>query len=252
MEVIENGNLIGSINGTVFGGAGLVAGKIGRSLYTNGINQYVDFGYKGDTCLGSLSLCAHGWATALWVQLLGTNTGTIMDFGMDGHEFVQIYMGSSNYLMARFRHSDKVWGVSHQLLSREGWIHVVATWELCYGPKLYIDGQLVTQVTSPSNPYIRPADMQRFVLGADNNYYSGTLTRFGVCRISFCPGKAGFTWWQLGSSAMAPNCTSMDSWWPRLHHHPILTSALPTCSGSSWVQITIITKRTRWKLMKYV
>ena len=171
MEVIENGNLIGSINGTVFGGAGLVAGKIGRSLYTNGINQYVDFGYQGDTCLGSPSLCAHWWATAFRVQLLGTNTGTIMDFGMDGHEFVQIYMGSSNYLMARFRHSDKVWGVSHQLLSREGWIHVVATWELCYGPKLYIDGQLVTQVTSPSNPYIRPADMQRFVLGEDNNYY---------------------------------------------------------------------------------
>ena len=169
MEVIENGNLIGTINGMVFGGAGLVAGETGLSLYTNGINQYVDFGYQGDTCLGSISLCAHGWATAFWMKLADDPSGTILDFAVYGYESVRIYMARAHFKI-RFIDSNKAWGVSVQRPSSEDWIHLVATWELCYGAKLYIDGQLGVQTKYTSNAFIPSPDIQRFVMGADTKY----------------------------------------------------------------------------------
>ena len=92
MEKIDNGNLIGSINGTVVGSAGLVAGKMGLTLYINGVDQNVDFGYQGDTCLGSISLCTHGWVTAFWLQPFGDRSGIIMDTGLYGYDRTVIYV----------------------------------------------------------------------------------------------------------------------------------------------------------------
>ena len=45
MEVIEDENLIGAINGTMVGGAVLVECKKGLALYINGVDQVVDSGY---------------------------------------------------------------------------------------------------------------------------------------------------------------------------------------------------------------
>ena len=90
MQVIEKENLIGSVNGTVVGGAALVEGKKGLALYTNGVNQYVDFGYQGDTCLGGIRLCANGWLTAFWMQSADDGSGVIMDTGMYGYGRVGI------------------------------------------------------------------------------------------------------------------------------------------------------------------
>ena len=64
MNTIENGNLIGSIDGTIFGGVELMTGKKGPAHYTNGVDQYVDFGYQGDPCLGYFIFCTQGWVTA--------------------------------------------------------------------------------------------------------------------------------------------------------------------------------------------
>ena len=79
MEVIENENLIGSINGTIFGGARLATGKKGLALHTNGQDQYVDFGYQGDTCLGSFVSCTQGWVTTFWIQMGNDDFGVIVD-----------------------------------------------------------------------------------------------------------------------------------------------------------------------------
>ena len=38
MDMIEHGKLLGSINGTLVGGADLVSGKNGFALYTNGVD----------------------------------------------------------------------------------------------------------------------------------------------------------------------------------------------------------------------
>ena len=186
MEVIENGNLIGSINGTVIGGAGLVSGKMGLALHTNGVDQYVDFGYQGDTCLGSISLCLHGWVTAFWVQLVNDNLGVIMDTGVYGYGRVWIFVDGSGVLNARFKKSspNKFWNVGislQQLPTVHDWLHVVATWQLCSGAKLYIDGQLVD--ASPSSDGTPSNGNPRFVLGAANKYinmYTMALDEFRV------------------------------------------------------------------------
>ena len=168
MEVIENGNLIGSINGTVVGGATLVAGKKGFALNTNGVDQYVDFGCQGDTCLGSISLCTHGWVTTFWVQGIDRHCA-IVDAGMYGKERVLIHVYDFN-LLARFWAPNNMWEASIQLPSKQDWIHIVVAWQPCCGVKLYIDGELVAIDNLPSNPNIPPYDKPRFVLGALNTY----------------------------------------------------------------------------------
>ena len=51
------GKLIGSINDTVVGDVELVAGKKGLALHINGKDQYVEFSYQSNTCLGYFVLC---------------------------------------------------------------------------------------------------------------------------------------------------------------------------------------------------
>ena len=182
MEVIENGNLIGSINGTVIGDARLVSGKMGLALYTNGVDQYVDFGYQGDKCLGSISLCLHGWVTAFWVQLVNDNHGVIMDTGVYGYDRVWINVNGSGFLNSRFKSSpSKFWCVSLKLPTQQDWFHIVVTWQLCSGAQLYIDGQLVD--ASPSSDSTPSNGKPRLVLGATNKYkniYKMALDEFRV------------------------------------------------------------------------
>ena len=168
MEVTENENLIGSINGTVVGGATLVEGKMGLALYINGVDQYVDFGCQGDTCLGSISLCAHGWVTAFWMR--GDRPQVIMDTGLYGLDRVVIRVHNSKDLYARFDTVDKFWDVSTRLLFEQVWIHLVITWQPYYGAKLYVNGELTVTDTSPSNPRTIRYNMPRCVLGATNKY----------------------------------------------------------------------------------
>ena len=170
MEKIDNGNLIGSINGTVVGGAGLVAGKMGLALYINGVDQYVDFGYQGDTCLGSISLCTHGWVTAFWLQPVGDRSGIIMDTGLYDYDRTLIYVFNLD-LKTRFISPKGLWHVSFGLPSQDGWIHIVLTWQPCHGVKMYIDGRLVVIDTSSAMPTRPNADMPRFVVGSNNKYF---------------------------------------------------------------------------------
>ena len=169
MEVIENGNLIGSINGTVVGGAVLMAGKMGLALQTNGVDQYVDFGYQGDTCLGSISLCVHGWVTAFWMQPSNYAIGVIMDIGLYGYERVVIFVLRFN-LEIRISSPNNLWAISMGLPSQDDWIHIVVTWQSCDGVKLYIDGELSVMNNSPSDPKAPIHDKPRFVLGASNTH----------------------------------------------------------------------------------
>ena len=165
MEIVENGNLVGSLNGTAVGGAGLVSGKKGLALYTNGVDEYVDFGYQGDTCLGYFILCTHGWVTALWVKWEGTGTGVVMDTGYRGVQFI---FYSSKNPRVNFYTGSKTWSIS--AMPEEGWIHVVVTWQQCYGTKLYFDGGLVDTYT---HQYIKAGPehiSSGFHLGADYRY----------------------------------------------------------------------------------
>ena len=181
MEAIENGNLIGSINGTVVGDAGLVAGKLGLALYTNGVDQYVDFGYQGDTCLGSTSLCARGRITAFWMLPADDSNGYILDTGRYGYDRVAIYV--DNFILnVIIRYPGNAWSVTRALPSQPGWLHLVVSWQPCYGIKLYTNGALMARDTVPSTTFTS-GGMPRLVLGAANSYigkYKITLDELRV------------------------------------------------------------------------
>ena len=137
MEVIENGSLIGCINGTV---VGLVAGKKGLALYTNGVDQYVDSGYQGNTYLWSISLCDYGWViVACWMRPADDAVSIIIDGGIHDYERVLIAVKKINF-KSNLRSANKLWYVSIDLDQyQENWIHIVVSWKPWYGTKMYMN-----------------------------------------------------------------------------------------------------------------
>ena len=154
----------------IFGGARLATGKKGLALHTNGQDQYVDFGYQGDTCLGSFVSCTHGWVTTFWIQMENDDFGVIVDTGAQINEGVEIKR-MYDTLYASLRNDSKQWFLSCKISTDQGWIHIVVTWRPCYGAKLYIDGELAsTHIIPPLKALDPVTDCPRFVLGARFNY----------------------------------------------------------------------------------
>ena len=175
MDKIANGDLIGSINGTIFGDAKLVPGINGLALLTLGSPAYVDLGYQGDTCLGNFTLCTHGWVTAFWVNPGSSTSGGVMDTGYPTRQGVEIML-EEQFLDVYFSTSSTLWLVYKWIQLR--WVHVVATWQPCYGIKLYIDGKL-EDAHANANAYTWQTDVvgnSRFVLGTSDEYFPRGFT----------------------------------------------------------------------------
>ena len=126
---------------------------------------------SGEQFPGAISLCNHGWATALWLQLHGDRRGAIMDSGIYGYERVWIFVNKSGLLIARFSIPDKYWSVSIEFRSQQVWIHLVVTWQSRSGIKVYLDGELAATTKSPSSMIFPFKYKPRFVLGAFSSYY---------------------------------------------------------------------------------
>ena len=176
-----NGNLIGSITGTVFGVAALTKGRKGLALHIHG--QYVDFGYQGDTCLGYFILCTNGWVTAFWVQLERDKNGVIMDTGAIANKGMRIIVTEERYFVINFRGDNKRWRLGGGATSEQSWVHVVVTWQTFSGTKLYIDGELVEAVSCPSSLAEPVIQETRFVLGASSKHhymFEGSLDELRV------------------------------------------------------------------------
>ena len=166
MESIENGKLIGSINGTVVGDAVLVPGKYGLALLFPGYDGYVDLGYQGDTCLGNLRLCIHGWVMAFWMQPENYPYGGVMDTGYRAPQGVEVFLRWPR-LVVLFRTSSTEWFAEAEIYMYEDWFHVVISWQPCYGAKLYINGKLEYTLAN-ADTYIESegsVDYSRFLLG---------------------------------------------------------------------------------------
>ena len=182
MEMVENGNLIGSINGTVFGDVTLVTGKKGLALHTNGVDQYVDFGYQGDTCLGYFILCTHGWVAAFWTHRNNDTRGSVMDTGQGTNKGVKIKWKYSHEMLVFFRSINKKWQLRQQTSTNHGWIHIVIAWCPNYA-KLYFNGGRVSTKSVIVVDRVPDTDTPRFVIGADYQYrdgYGGTLDELRV------------------------------------------------------------------------
>ena len=196
MEVIHNRNLIGSINGTVVGSATLVMGKKGLALHTNGVDQYVDFGYRGDTCLGYFILCTHGWVAAFWIQLQFDSDRyvSILDTGAGANKGVKIYKRKKGEVAVIFKTIEKSCYLRGASSNVQGWIHVVVTWcpSFC---KLYFDGGLAA---AQAFAYITPVTVTRtprFVIGARDDYVCYSMGPW----MSYVSGMQKWVmkkWWQ--------------------------------------------------------
>ena len=183
MEIIKNRSLIGSINGTIVGGAELVMGRKGLALHTNGVNQYVDFGYQGDTCLGYFILCTSGWVASFWVKFRNDTEGIVIDTGAFAKKGMRIAVQRERYFKIFFRGDNKKWFILGGPTTEQGWVHVVVTWRLCSGVKLYIDGQMVGADATAKNKVEPVIQQPRFVLGASYNYgskFEGALDELRV------------------------------------------------------------------------
>ena len=184
MDLIDIDHLIGSINGTVVGGAALVSGKKGLALYTNGVDQYVEFVYQEETCLGYFLLCTRGWVIAFWVQPANSNHGVFIDTRdvNYGNYRKGVAIEFNNWVLnAHFITSSNHWIVS--AVDFQGWVHVVVTWQQCYATNLYINGKLAD---TENLPYVAPEQTQgsqRLTVGADYRLklkFSGKLDEVRV------------------------------------------------------------------------
>ena len=183
METIQNNKVVGSLSGIIFSGTELVTGKKGLALHTNGVDQYVDFGYQGDICLGYFIRCTVGWVTAFWVRP-GHNSflGAIMDTGVYAFKGQGVTWHQGK-LEALFATESMYFVVRGEATIEQGWVHVVVTWRQCYGAKLYIDGEMVA--TDSGTAVNLPADqlVPSFVLGISCEYrapFNGTLDELRV------------------------------------------------------------------------
>lgn len=172
METIDGNTLIGDINGTVVGGATLVAGKHGNSLYTDGITQYVNYGVHDQDCFANPDMCANGITFSFWVMMLDQipDFHTVFDSGSvyadslgfsfkresDGKPLARVATSTTTF----FYRSDGIWELNQ-------WLHVVFTWSVDDGIQLYFNGCPASgQVLSWLRMY-QFAAYDPFVLGAN-------------------------------------------------------------------------------------
>ena len=168
MEKIEDGNVIGPINGTVAGDAQLVVGKKGLALHVSGNDQYVEFGNQADICLGYFILCTRGWVAAFWGKL--KVPGRMMDTGYSARHGQQIFWWYPGILYVLFADDNNNWMVQAAASAEQGWIHVVATWRRCIGATLYINGELV-DTSATAHPHTTPiSGTTCFIFGGDCLY----------------------------------------------------------------------------------
>ncbi len=125
------------------------SGRIGRALFTDGIDQYVDLGSSlREYCVGDLSFCQKGVTLSLWLKTM--DTGEPQQYYISSGAQTTASHGlallrSMNDLYCRARHPNgKEWSISGGAESWEDgvWAHVMVTWEINEGLFVYVNGSL--------------------------------------------------------------------------------------------------------------
>ena len=154
MEKMAVGKILGPILGDVVGDVKLVPGKRGNALYTNGIDQRVNLGNQRDSCMGDLSKCNNGFVMAMWLQVhkytepdepgfKTTEEYYISSGGHTSHSMGVALLMRAKKIRVIFRTETHLWDFSHnEILSLHTWYHLVLTWDVGSGGKVYINGVL--------------------------------------------------------------------------------------------------------------
>ncbi len=173
MECIIGDVLVGPINGSLHNNPGLVDGKIGRALYTDGVSQYVNFGSHRDKCIANLDLCPQGLTVMLWLKI--GDAGHSYEFyisngGQAAQSHGMCLRKINGHLESRFRKPNgHLWQVFCPLPpDYDAWHHVAVAWKSNIGLKLYVDGVLKNEKRSPHGNSANNI-FTDFVLGNANN-----------------------------------------------------------------------------------
>jgi hypothetical protein len=153
------------------------------ALCFNMIAKAVNFGYDPSRCMDNISHCSDGFTFGMWVQpqsyyssqyryLMGS-TGMWMAQGL-GHQLVcKVYQDTRNGVKEWTLYKANVFGLNE-------WVHVVVSWDKTSGFKLYLNGTLVSIVTS--SRATSPRKQQDFLMGNDKitqtNGFIGCLGNF--------------------------------------------------------------------------
>lgn len=144
MDLIVNGHFVltnSNLNVTAVKNPLNVPGKINNATRLDGSNQYIDLGYHGDSCLGNLMHCRHGFTGSMWAKFrkfengmffLSNGGGIRMYYEADGIRFV-------------FSTLEKLWELKILTPSTDVWHFVEFSWNPVFGLKVYVNNKLVGQ-----------------------------------------------------------------------------------------------------------
>lgn len=122
-----------------------VPGKINNATRLDGYDQYIDLGYHGDSCLGNLMRCRHGFTGSMWAKFRVFLNG--MYFLSSGGG-VKIYF-LSHSLNFVFTIPGKRWEVKVPAPSTDVWHFLEYSWSPEGGLKVYINNQLLGEDGDP-------------------------------------------------------------------------------------------------------
>ena len=142
MDEIQGSTLVGSINGNLPSSATIVPGQVAGALYTNGVDQVVNYGNHRTQCYHQPDKCTDGVTFSMWLKIMSSTESLILDCG-------GFSVKSIGYAMRRMSHGlfmVTVVDQTHRSTTHisqwklDEWVHLVATYELSNGVLLYMNG----------------------------------------------------------------------------------------------------------------
>lgn len=122
-----------------------VPGKINNATRLDGNEQYIDLGYHGDSCLGNLVRCRHGFTGSMWAKFRKFDSGM---YYLSTGGGVKIYYQepSLNFVFAT---PGKRWVVRVPAPPTDVWHFLEYSWGPDGGLKVYLNNQLYGEDGDP-------------------------------------------------------------------------------------------------------
>ena len=150
----------------LLGNPSIVDGKVNNAVRLNGDSQYLDAGETGDTCLGDLSRCPHGFTMSTWVKFDKLQEDSY--YMSTGNKGVSMFY-KNGMLHVAFNQPGKLWQTSVRGVQPNQWYFVEATWHPQKEAKLYVDNRLVSWTTAQRVAPKPDKDDNHFYIGRANN-----------------------------------------------------------------------------------
>lgn len=159
MDRISNGHIVHPyITARVYGNADTTTGRINNAVRLDGHYQYIDIGDHGDSCLGNMTNCRHGYTGSMYLNVKEFRDN---DYYLSTGNGMNIYYrnGRMNFVVYDPVNRRR-WLVEVPGLRRDQWYNLQYTWHKDRGLRVYVDNKLVGQ--SQGEPYYSFQPGQRF------------------------------------------------------------------------------------------